>query len=106
MAGALMPRGFSPLRRPLRPVNAGRGILLQGHHAVPLAPLKRLLGGAQLRLDTPLHVAIPASGEEQTRASRDEDEEWRHHLEPETRPERARFDRRDEIGGKAARRQA
>ena len=66
MAGALMPSALAPLRHAWA-VDPGRGILLQGHDALILAALQGLLGGTQLRRDAPLHVAIPASGEEQPR---------------------------------------
>ena len=54
----LMPRGFGPLRHALRPVDAGRGVLLQGHDALSLAPLQGFLGSTKLCRDTPLHIAI------------------------------------------------
>jgi len=105
MAGALMPGALAPLPYS-RAVDPGRGILLQGHDALILAPLQGLLGGTKLRGDAPLHIAIPASGEDQAGTRCDQDEELRHRLKSETRPKRARLDRRDEIGGKSARREA
>jgi hypothetical protein len=89
----------------LRPVDAGRWIALEPLYGLGVAPRNGLLRGTKLGFDPPprLHVP-PPPGEEQAGAGGEQQKYLRHRSESETRPERTRFDRRDEIGGKPARR--
>jgi len=52
------------LAYPPRAVDPAGGVLFQRYDALLLAPHKRLLGGAKVSFDAPLHIAIPAPGEE------------------------------------------
>src|SRR6266511_3711871 len=59
-----------------------------------------------LLFDAPPFLRVPAaSGEEEAGARGEEKKHLRHALESETRPKGAGLDRRDDIGGKSARRE-
>ena len=98
----LVARVFGLLRPALWPINPRGGIPLQRHRILPRTPFQCLLGGAKLGLDALPHITIEPSGEKETGAGRDQNEDLWHRLEPEAGPKRPRFDRRDEIGGKSA----
>ena len=82
------------MQNPRRAVDAGRGVLLQGHGALPVAVLHGLLGGTKLGGDAPLLIAIPARPhDDEAGPGSDQKKDLRHDSEPEARPKRARFDR-------------
>jgi hypothetical protein len=90
----------------LRPVDAGCRVAFQLLDGLGVAPCKSLFGGTKLGGDAPPLLYIPPPpGKQEAGARGKEEKHLRHALESETRPKRARLDRRDEIGGETARRE-
>ena len=96
----------SALVHPLRPIDAGYRVTFQPLDGPGVAPRKSLLSGSKLGGNAPPLLRVPAaSGEEEASARGEEKKHLRHVLESETRPKGAGLDRRDDIGGKSARRE-
>ena len=94
MGAALMARVLGASRHRPRPVDASRRVAFQPLDRLGIALGNGLLCGAKPSGDAPLLSQVPAPpGEKQACACGEQKEHLRHRLEPETRPERARFDR-------------
>jgi hypothetical protein len=103
MGAALMARALGASRHRPRPIDAGGGVAFQSLDRLGIALGEGLLCGAKLGSDAPPLLQVPSSpGKKQACACGEKEKHLRHRLESETRPERARFDRGDEVGGKSA----
>ena len=87
----------------LRAVDAGQRVTLQALDGLGVAPGDGLVSSTKLGLNPLSRLQIPPPPcEEEPRTRGEQEKHLGHRLESETRPERTRFDRRDEIGGKSA----
>lgn len=86
-----------------RPVDARRRVLLQRDGLIDVAALQGLLGREQIGGDAFLFPAQPTAHQEKPGTHGGNQQNLRHGLQPEARPKCARFDRGEDIRGKAFR---
>src|SRR4029077_14282026 len=87
-------------------IDPGGGVAFQADNVARRLLVHRLPGAGKLGGDAALLVAIPASCQKHAGACGQQNEELRHGLKPKARPERSRFDSRNEVGCKPARGEA